>query len=44
MSQAAGLPSEMLEMVIQTLKQVTERELPDARILELDEGRLRSVS
>ncbi len=37
MSQAAGLSPEMLEMVVQTLKQVTDRELPDARILELDE-------
>jgi alkylation response protein AidB-like acyl-CoA dehydrogenase len=27
----------MTDMVIQTLKQVTQRELPDARVLELDE-------
>ncbi len=36
MSQVAGLSPEMGEMVIQTLRQVVKRELPDERILELD--------
>ncbi len=37
MTRSAGLAPEMTEMVIQTLKQVVARELPDAKILELDE-------
>ncbi|MCP4293464.1 MAG: acyl-CoA dehydrogenase [bacterium] len=37
MNVPAGLSSEMCEMVVQTLKQVTARELPDDYILELDE-------
>ena len=37
MSVPAGLSAEMCEMVVQTLRQVCQRELPDARILELDE-------
>ncbi|MBU8871941.1 MAG: acyl-CoA dehydrogenase family protein [Gemmatimonadales bacterium] len=37
MKQPAGLSAEMSEMVVQTLKQVIERELPDSRMLELDE-------
>jgi len=36
MSNPAGLSPEMTEMVIQTLRQVVERELPDERIIELD--------
>jgi len=37
MTRPAGLAPEMTEMVIQTLKQVVQRELPDSRVLELDE-------
>ncbi len=37
MSVAAGLSPEMCDMVIQTLRQVVGRELPDQKILELDE-------
>jgi alkylation response protein AidB-like acyl-CoA dehydrogenase len=37
MTRSAGLAPEMTEMVVQTLRQVVQRELPDARILELDE-------
>jgi alkylation response protein AidB-like acyl-CoA dehydrogenase len=37
MNVPAGLSTEMCDMVIETLKQVTARELPDAYILELDE-------
>jgi len=36
MSSAAGLSSEMCDMVIQTLRQVVGRELPDQKILEFD--------
>jgi len=38
MNVPAGLSTEMCDMVIQTLKQVTSRELPDEFILELDEN------
>ncbi len=37
MNVPAGLSAEMCDMVVQTLKQVTARELPDEYILELDE-------
>ena len=37
MNAPAGLSPEMTEMVIQTLRQVVGRELPDGRIMELDE-------
>ena len=37
MNVPAGLSPEMCEMVIQTLRQVCARELPDSKILELDE-------
>jgi len=37
MSVPAGLSSEMTDMVIQTLRQVVGRELPDAKIMELDD-------
>ena len=37
MSVPAGLSPEMTDMVIQTLKQVVGRELPDEKIMELDE-------
>ncbi len=37
MNVPAGLSPEMCDMVVQTLKQVTARELPDAYLLELDE-------
>ncbi len=37
MSQTAGLSPDLLEMVVQTLRQVVRRELPDERILELDQ-------
>lgn len=37
MTRPAGLAPEMTDMVIQTLRQVAQRELPDARVLELDE-------
>ena len=37
MTRSAGLAPEMTEMVVQTLRQVVARELPDAKILELDE-------
>lgn len=37
MSQPAGLAPEMTEMVVQTLKQVVQRELPDSKVLEYDE-------
>ena len=37
MNLPAGLAPEMCDMVIQTLRQVVARELPDAKILELDE-------
>lgn len=36
MNVPAGLSTEMCDMVIQTLKQVTARELPDSLLLELD--------
>lgn len=36
MNVPAGLSAEMCDMVIQTLRQVVKREMPDARILELD--------
>ncbi len=36
MSAPTGLSREMCDMVIQTLKQVVAREMPDERILELD--------
>jgi len=37
MSVPAGLSPEMADMVIQTLRQVVARELPDEKIMELDE-------
>lgn len=37
MNRPAGLAPEMTDMVIQTLQQVVARELPDAKLLELDE-------
>ncbi len=37
MNVPAGLSAEMCDMVVQTLKQVTARELPDEYLLELDE-------
>ena len=37
MNVPAGLSTEMCDMVIQTLKQVAARELPDSLLLELDE-------
>ncbi len=37
MTRPAGLAPEMTDMVIQTLRQVAQRELPDAKVLELDE-------
>ena len=37
MNVPAGLSTEMCDMVIQTLRQVVGRELPDEKILELDE-------
>ncbi len=37
MNVPAGLSTEMCDMVIQTLRQVVGRELPDAKIMELDE-------
>ncbi len=37
MTRPAGLAPEMTDMVVQTLKQVVQRELPDAKVLELDE-------
>jgi len=37
MNVPVGLSPEMCEMVIQTLRQVCARELPDSKILELDE-------
>jgi len=37
MTRPAGLAPEMSDMVVQTLRQVVQRELPDARVLELDE-------
>ena len=37
MNVPAGLSTEMCDMVVQTLKQVTARELPDDYLLELDE-------
>jgi alkylation response protein AidB-like acyl-CoA dehydrogenase len=37
MNVPAGLSTEMCDMVIQTLRQVVGRELPDERMLELDE-------
>jgi len=37
MNVPAGLSTEMCDMVIETLKQVTARELPDSLLLELDE-------
>ncbi len=36
MNVPAGLSTEMCEMVIQTLRQVVARELPDEKIMELD--------
>ena len=36
MSNPAGLSTEMTDMIIQTLRQVVGRELPDERIIELD--------
>jgi len=38
MSAPAGLSREMCDMVIQTLQQVVGRELPDSRILDLDQN------
>ncbi len=38
MNRPAGLAPEMTDMVIQTLQQVVARELPDAKLLELDEA------
>lgn len=38
MTVPAGLAPEMCEMVVQTLRQVCSRELPDEKILELDES------
>ncbi|MDD5718571.1 MAG: acyl-CoA dehydrogenase family protein, partial [Candidatus Krumholzibacteria bacterium] len=40
MTRLAGLAPEMTEMVVQTLRQVVQRELPDARVLELDSADL----
>ena len=37
MNVSAGLSTEMCDMVIQTLRQVVGRELPDGKIMELDE-------
>ncbi len=37
MNRPAGLAPEMTDMVIQTLQQVVSRELPDAKLLKLDE-------
>ncbi len=37
MTNPAGLSTEMCDMIIQTLRQVVGRELPDERIIELDE-------
>jgi len=37
MSQVAGLSPEMCDMVVQTLRQVVKRDLPDEKILALDE-------
>jgi len=37
MNVPAGLSTEMCDMIIQTLRQVVGRELPDSKILELDE-------
>ncbi len=37
MNVPAGLSTEMCDMVIETLKQVTARELPDSLLLDLDE-------
>ncbi|MEZ4389301.1 MAG: acyl-CoA dehydrogenase family protein, partial [Candidatus Krumholzibacteriia bacterium] len=37
MTRPAGLAPEMTEMVVQTLRQVAQRELPDSKVLELDE-------
>jgi alkylation response protein AidB-like acyl-CoA dehydrogenase len=37
MSVPAGLAPEMTDMIIQTLRQIVGRELPDSKILELDE-------
>ncbi|MBD3221777.1 acyl-CoA dehydrogenase [bacterium] len=37
MTRPAGLAPEMTDMVVQTLKQVSQRELPDERVLELDQ-------
>ncbi len=36
MTRPAGLAPEMTDMVVQTLRQVVQRELPAARVLELD--------
>jgi len=36
MTQTAGLSTEMREMIVQTLKQVVQRDLPDAALLGLD--------
>ncbi|MFH1844168.1 MAG: acyl-CoA dehydrogenase family protein [bacterium] len=36
MNQAAGLSPEICDMVIQTLRQVVQRDLPEGKILELD--------
>jgi alkylation response protein AidB-like acyl-CoA dehydrogenase len=36
MNQLAGLAPEMTDMVVQTLREVVKRDLPDARALELD--------
>ncbi len=37
MTQTAGLTPEMREMMVQTMKQVVQRDLPDAELLGLDE-------
>ena len=36
MTQTAGLSPEMREMIVQTLRQVVQRDLPDATLLGLD--------
>jgi alkylation response protein AidB-like acyl-CoA dehydrogenase len=38
MANSAGLSPEMREMFIQTMKQVFERDLPESKLLELDEA------
>ena len=36
MTQTAGLTPEMRDMMVQTLRQVVQRDLPDEKLLELD--------